>query len=801
MQEKEPNTVLNRHEAAPNGEAGRTPGRPRERWIRVLALAIFASLLSFGLPQAQITGTKWKPIGPAPIGGFFKGGVSGRTTAIAVNPLNGDQIWLGTASGGVWYSPDGGATWYPMTDGMGALAIGAIAVTGCDFDRCTKVFAGTGENAIRRDTYYGRGLLVGTYITGSGPPNYAWFLRHGDATVDFNLGSINDVVYVANPMSGLGRVIVSLSSGVTASATESTVTAAESAVGGYGLYSSIDDGVTWTKLNVAGAAGARPTDLEVHPTNGNKLYAGFLELGVFKSEDAGVTWCPLSAGITVPPGCTPASGLPDGGVTAFDFVEMAIFRPDPSILYASFGHCTDPLLKKCVPSLYKTTNSGLTWMPQYVGTAFPTGGAHTEPQGYSRYTHALVIHPSNDNVVYMGGIRLWKTNNGGASFFTFDQNNAPGSSIFGDILHADHHEIVWDPSTTGRIYNANDGGFAYTTGTGWYPANEGLQITGFQSMSASTLTDRVIGGTQDNSAAMWTGSKTWTHLPCCGDAGSTVMDAKEPLTMYALSEYGDVRRSLNGGASWCEANAGLPNKEFEPRAFYAPMEQDPSSPHPLYWGGQKLYTAQPQPGRDSCSNVTWSAVSPALQTGSQPEIYGGEDVITAIGISESNSGCTGQTLLATTSHAGPTSGPGCPTPPSRASPCMRRSRTRCWSPSPVSPREPMCGRPPTAVPTGSLQPQVCRPEFRPTPSTSSRVRPPSCGWAWTAIPPPAASTEAPTRAPAGRPGVWSCPTCRSTTSPWIRPATVPLPEPTVVGLSCSPTILSSSSSSSRKFPR
>jgi hypothetical protein len=228
-------------------------------------MAALALLLTASVSQAGISGSKWTAIGPAPIGGFFKGGVSGRATAIAVNPFDGTQVWLGTASGGVWHSPDAGATWYPMTDGMPALAIGAIALAGCDLTGCSKVLAGTGENAIRRDTYYGRGLLVGTYTGGSAPPAYAWSLRQGDANVNFNLGSINDVAFTPNPLSGNGRILVTLSSGVTASATESTVTAPQPTTGGYGIYSSTNDGLTWTKLVVACAVGERPTDLEVDP--------------------------------------------------------------------------------------------------------------------------------------------------------------------------------------------------------------------------------------------------------------------------------------------------------------------------------------------------------------------------------------------------------------------------------------------------------------------------------------------------------------------------------------------------------
>src|SRR4030095_9598175 len=58
----------------------------------------------------------WVPIGPAPVSGgqTWDGGrieVSARATVSAVNPLNADDVWLGTANGGVWHSTNGGKNW------------------------------------------------------------------------------------------------------------------------------------------------------------------------------------------------------------------------------------------------------------------------------------------------------------------------------------------------------------------------------------------------------------------------------------------------------------------------------------------------------------------------------------------------------------------------------------------------------------------------------------------------------------------------------------------------------------------
>jgi hypothetical protein len=186
-----------------------------------LCLGLLSGLLFAGPAGAQIVGINWFPIGPADIlnGQTFSGrnNASGRATAIAVNPANPNDVWLGTAHGGVWHTTDGGAHWLPMSDDQASLAVGAITLDGCASTGCATIYAGTGENAIRRDTYYGMGLLIGRK---SGEiQQFGWTLSGQEA---FKFGSIYSVLVDPAAPSTL---YVALSSGVTASATESTVTA------------------------------------------------------------------------------------------------------------------------------------------------------------------------------------------------------------------------------------------------------------------------------------------------------------------------------------------------------------------------------------------------------------------------------------------------------------------------------------------------------------------------------------------------------------------------------------------------
>jgi len=605
-------------------------------WI--VAAVLSAGLAATGPARAVIQGTTWFPIGPAPSCCFFPGGESGRATAVAVNPANFSEVWIGTAGGGLWRSTDAATnwTWTPMTDNQASLAIGSVTLADCSDSGCLHVYAGTGENAIRRDTYYGRGLLVGTRVSMFG--DMQWELRTG-TPYSFSRGSIYNVVLDPNTLGESRHIYVTLSSGVTASASESTVTAPEVVISGggggsigksvvdYGLYKSLNDGMTWAKLVVPGTTGYRPTDLEMDATNPSVLYAGFLERGIFKSTSGGAKWCPLNPGFPVPSECPATTGLPDHASTPFDHVEIALDPADADHLYATFGMCPDRLLQDCTPSVYESFNGGEDWTRNFAGSTSPSSDA-TCPSAYSRYTHALTVYPADPGTLYLGGIRLCKSTDHGATWAPADSN------VHGRTIHFDHRAVVFD-SVGFRGYDVNDGGIATWEypGTAWTPRNAGIQTIGFQSIATSPLTPRVIGGAQDNSGLMWIGSKQWTSMPCCGDGGFAVMDDDDAMKLYITSNINGLsnltvipRRSTTGGSFFSHADSGIP--ESDPRSFYPPLVQDPDPTalqNPLYFGTNRLWLST-----DDASS--WTAVSPVLSTTPSSEIFSGVDVITAIAI-------------------------------------------------------------------------------------------------------------------------------------------------------------------------
>lgn len=582
-------------------------------------------------PQAAIEGTTWLPIGPAPISdgqtyGFSRVTVAGRASVVAANPAAPlHDIWLGAASGGAWHSHfTENAQWEPMLDEQPSLAIGAIKLQDCiatarphNPSGCATIWIGTGEDGIRRDTYYGAGVLRGEVSGSVEFPTFSWTQLGADL---FNYGSVNNLLL--DPAAH-DTVYVALSSGVTASSVEATVPAPTPAQG-FGIYKSVDRGDHWVKKPVAGSEEARPTVLEMDPQDPNRLYAGFQFHGFFRSVDGGTTWSPMN------------TGLPSTVITTGDFPVLAVHRPDvasPAILYAVIGKCKPPHQYTppfgCSPGVYQSVNGGDSWTQVFAPDQL--GSLDT----YTMYTHALTIHPTDPNTVFYGGTHLWKSTDGGHSW----ADTAVGS------VHPDHHQVVFpDPGNANTVIDVNDGGIYFSSNGGDSfdgGANmKGLQITQLQSISYSPFSGAVLAGTQDNGTNLFTGPKVWAHRDD-GDSASTVMDADDPSLTYDVyvGTDGSPRRCNQyagcAGDNWPPANTGIDTGE--PVAWYPPLVQDPSASagggtqHPLYFATNRLY-------RSVDDAVSWTAVSPNLGGNAFFPDINTSNVITAIAVAPSMPG-------------------------------------------------------------------------------------------------------------------------------------------------------------------
>src|SRR3954453_21397641 len=104
-------------------------------------------LVAQSIPADAFAGLKARAIGPAV--------ASGRVMSIAVDPSNKAIIYIGSASGGVWKTVNGGASWQPIFDTQGSFSIGWVTI---DPKRPNIVWVGTGERNAQRSVAYGDGV-------------------------------------------------------------------------------------------------------------------------------------------------------------------------------------------------------------------------------------------------------------------------------------------------------------------------------------------------------------------------------------------------------------------------------------------------------------------------------------------------------------------------------------------------------------------------------------------------------------------------------------------------------------------
>src|SRR5687768_1478881 len=68
-------------------------------------------------------------------------------------------IYAATRSGGLWKTTNAGTTWTPISDSVGAAAVGAVALAPSQPET---VWMGTGDQAITRSSYSGKGVFKST---------------------------------------------------------------------------------------------------------------------------------------------------------------------------------------------------------------------------------------------------------------------------------------------------------------------------------------------------------------------------------------------------------------------------------------------------------------------------------------------------------------------------------------------------------------------------------------------------------------------------------------------------------------
>jgi photosystem II stability/assembly factor-like uncharacterized protein len=470
-------------------------------------------------------------------------------------------------------------------------------------------------------------------------------------------------------------------------------------VRGLGIYRSLDRGLTWEHLRNTiedGPEGAFEwvNDIVVSPTDPDRVYAA-TRFGVWRSEDGGDTWELVLANRRY------IRSSHEARPCAIGATELAV-RTDsvPDIIFAAFGSWEQGRLYRstdageswqeigpenpyqgrmsiaiapsdnnvvylCVAqnrysetgkleNVYRSIDGGETWSPRVdldstLGPWLLSLASARFPDCFDypmyhigTYANTISVDPINPEILWLGGVYLFRSDDGGRSF-GFADGYLGGPRAFGLLNHPDNHAIVFHPDFDGganqTVFVTSDGGIARTdnargltgpsfcplTGTiQWTNLNNGYSVTQFYHGDSSPDGELFVGGTQDNGTNLTRGRSDFDGWRTVyqGDGGYCAIDPRDSEVFYIeMQNFPNIFRTDDGGQRFINFTAGI---EDDQGLFIAPFAMDPSNPDILWTGGQR-------PWRYTRESARWA------QAGYGPTHRTLDGYVSAIAIAPSSS--------------------------------------------------------------------------------------------------------------------------------------------------------------------
>jgi photosystem II stability/assembly factor-like uncharacterized protein len=539
---------------------------------RIVSAALFVIASGWQLAMAQtpikidsetISGLGARNIGSA--------SMSGRIAAVdAIQEGQRLTIFVGSASGGVWKSLNGGTIFKPVFDKQAVQSIGAVTI---DPKNPKIIWVGTGEAWTRNSVSVGDGV----YKSSDG----------GETWMNMGLQNSERIAKILVDPNSDDTVYVCVPGRLWSDSDER------------GVYKTVNGGKTWTKALSGANLSTGCSMLSMDRQNPRTIYAGMWDFrrkgwsfrsggagpdavsgsGLFKSTDGGSTWTSLDE--------KSADGLPS---KPWGRIAVAVAPGKPTTVYA-FIEAEMPK-----DGLYRSDDSGKTWRQldrsqNMIWRPF--------------YFANLIVDPKDENKIYKPDGSLIASSDGGESF-----------SIISGGAHGDFHDVWINPNNTDYLITGDDGGlwYSFDGGNRWWKANN-LPVSQFYHVSLDL--DRpyhVYGGLQDNSS--WIGDSAfpggitndrWENL-YGGDGFWMFADPADPDYVYAESQGGYIGR-VNRKTHESRSIQPLPDyKEGKLRYNWnTPIHVSPTQNGTIYIGAQFLF-------RSRDHGQTWDRISPDLTT-------------------------------------------------------------------------------------------------------------------------------------------------------------------------------------------
>jgi hypothetical protein len=532
-------------------------------------------LLPGGMKDIATPGNAWMNLGPT---GSTNTPDSGRVVDIVPHPTDASILYIATSGGGVWKTTDGGSSWIPLSETLGTLSCGALAM---DPANPQVLYLGLG-NWLTREGSGGLGLVKST----DGGATWGPVLYLGDsATIeDIQVSPLNSSLVLVATDTGVFR---STDAGTTFTKVKTGLSWTLAHTGGShwalsmegSLAYSLDDGGSWS--NASGLGTSNRMTVASAPSNKSIVYA-LAEVGsgceVYKSTNGGQGWSSLGAASKRMTNAGNASTLAEvvGSQGWYDqMVSIDPSNPNFVVLGGSLGSAmtsngggswanfTDWLGGNSLPYVHADFHSA-AWGPGGVLYLGCDGGIFKSTNHGSSFTslnrsitthlfYNLSCSLANRNAV-IGGLQDNGTRLRQGATGTFDDKI--GGDGFGCLIHPTNANLMLGSVYYTDIQKSTDGGNTFNdskSGLG----SSGLFFTKIMPGPADASGNTVYTISDSTVYKSTNFGSTWTALGRSGLSGSlrNVAAAKSSGSVLGVVTENGVFLSSNGGSSWFQAGA------------------------------------------------------------------------------------------------------------------------------------------------------------------------------------------------------------------------------------------------------
>jgi photosystem II stability/assembly factor-like uncharacterized protein len=295
--------------------------------------------------------------------------------------------------------------------------------------------------------------------------------------------------------------------------------------------------------------GGRVTAVAGHRAQPDTYYFGGVGGGVFRTDDAGATWRPIS----------------DGQVLVGSIGAIRVAPSNPDVIWVGTGSAAVRSNVSIGRGVYRSADGGRTWQP-----------AGLEKAGVIA---DMAVHPENADVAFVAAVGnpfgrnpergIFRTRDAGRSWervlFVSDSTGASDVAmspqdpnvLFAGMWRTERKPwtIISGARREGGVYRSTDGGTTWTKLTNGLPR----EYTGKISISVSADPRRIYA----------------------------LIEAGDGTHGVPGGAHGGVFRSDDGGATWTRTSsqAGLLNRPF----YYTYIDADPKDPDVIWVNNESFF--------------------------------------------------------------------------------------------------------------------------------------------------------------------------------------------------------------------